>query len=167
MFSLSKIALFSLISFATLALAIPAPEPRQENAKTLIADANIRLEQAMFPVGSSAYLSDSVTLLYAHGLRIACVNSANATVDDVGPIIVTVTEIVIELTDALGGASLSGCTSQDVLGLISALLMVLSALTICHFPSDAYLLWYRLSLDRFAWHVVQTLVYWLLLVTLC
>ena len=109
---------------------IPAPEPRQENAKPLIADANSRLEQAMFPVGSSARLSFSVTLLYAYCLRIACVNPANATVGDVGPIIVAVTEIVIELTDALGGASLSGCTSQDVLGLISALLKVFFFLTI-------------------------------------
>jgi hypothetical protein len=57
MFSLSKIALFSLISFATLALAIPAPEPRTDNAKALLANANNQIAGIIAPVGSSACFS--------------------------------------------------------------------------------------------------------------
>ena len=56
MLSLSKIVLFSLISFATLALAIPAPEPRSANTKALFAGANNQLVNTMYPVGSSLVL---------------------------------------------------------------------------------------------------------------
>ena len=53
MLSLSKIALFSLISFATLALAITAPEPRSVNARALFTAANVQIVNTMCPVGSS------------------------------------------------------------------------------------------------------------------
>ena len=134
MLSLSKIALFSLISFAALALAVPAPEPRQSNAKTLLTNANSQIVQTMYPVGSSAYLLFSVMLLYAYGLRIGCVNSNNATAGSVGPIITEVTEIVSDLVSGLRGSSLSGCTTQDILELVATLLKVLFPLPPVVFP---------------------------------
>ena len=134
MLSLSKIALFSLISFAALALAIPAPEPRQSNAKTLLTNANSQIVQTMYPVGSSAYLSFSVMLLYAYGLRIGCVDSNNATAASVGPILEVVAGIVGDLVSDLQGASLSDCTKQDILGLVATLLKVLFPFPSVVFP---------------------------------
>jgi len=102
MLSLSKIALFSLISFAALAFAIPAPETRQVNAKTLLTNANNQVVQTILPVG--------------------CVNSNNATAGLVGPILANVTYIVNGLVTDLQGASFDGCTSQEILGLVATLL---------------------------------------------
>ncbi|KAH9067538.1 hypothetical protein EDB87DRAFT_3591 [Lactarius vividus] len=107
MFSPIKVALFAFISFATLAVAIPAPEPRHADAKALITGTNVLLRKALLPI--------------AH------VNSANATSEYVSPAIDQVVEIVTELVDALRGSSLSGCgcTSQDILELVSATLQII------------------------------------------
>ena len=130
MLSLSKVALFSLISFAALVLAITAPEPRQLNAKTLLTNANNQVVQTIYPVGSSAYLSFSVMVLYSiYGFRIGRVNSNNATADLVGPILEDVTEIVSGLVSDLKGASLSGSTTQDILELVATLFKVLFPLS--------------------------------------
>jgi hypothetical protein len=53
MLSLFKVALFSLISFATLALAMPASEPRTLNAKDLLNDVKDQIGNALAPVCSS------------------------------------------------------------------------------------------------------------------
>jgi hypothetical protein len=127
MFSPIKIALFALISFATLAVAIPAPEPRHADAKALITDCNYRLQSVILPIGTSACLSFPLTQVYAHGLRIAYVNSDNATSEYVSPVLDEVVVILTDLVDGLQGSGLSGCgcTSQDILGLISTTLQVL------------------------------------------
>jgi hypothetical protein len=49
MLSLFKVALFSLISFATLALAMPASEPRTLNAKDLLNDVKDQIGNALAP----------------------------------------------------------------------------------------------------------------------
>jgi len=100
MFSLSKIALFSLISFATLALALPAPEPRSVNAKTALTDATKRLEICMLPV--------------------ACATPSNNTANNIVPILTEATSILTELTYTLEGASL-GCTVEELLELVADL----------------------------------------------
>ncbi|KAI9465355.1 hypothetical protein BJY52DRAFT_1388878 [Lactarius psammicola] len=107
MFSPIKIALFSLISFAALAVAIPAPEPRHADAKALITGTNVLLKKALLPI--------------AH------VNSANATSEYVTPVIGEVVEIVTDLVDALRGSGLSGCgcTKDDILVLISTTLQII------------------------------------------
>ncbi len=127
MFSPIKITLFALISFATLAVAIPAPEPRHADAKALITSTNVLLKKAVLPIGTSACLSFSFTLLYAHRLCIAHLHSANAMSECVTPVIGEVVEIVTDLIDALRGSGLSscGCTSHNILVLISTTLEVL------------------------------------------
>lgn len=50
MFSLAKFALFSLISFATLALAIPSPAGQLKDPRALIAQANGVLEGTVLPL---------------------------------------------------------------------------------------------------------------------
>ncbi|KAF8262300.1 hypothetical protein EI94DRAFT_715290 [Lactarius quietus] len=105
MFSLSKIALFSLISFATLAFAIPAPEARSASAKALLYNANDQIATAMLPV--------------------ACATSTNATADYVAPLLTEVTQILDGLVSDLEGSDLSGCTTQEILTLLSNLLSVL------------------------------------------
>ncbi|KAH9046786.1 hypothetical protein EDB84DRAFT_1435231 [Lactarius hengduanensis] len=107
MFSPIKVALFAFISFATLAIAIPAPEPRRADAKALITGTNVLLRKAMLPI--------------AH------VNSANATSEYVTPVLDQVVEIVVDLVDALKGSGLSGCgcTSQDILELVSTTLQII------------------------------------------
>ena len=50
MFSLVKFALFSLISFATLALAIPSPAGHPNSPTALIANTNDVLEGIVLPL---------------------------------------------------------------------------------------------------------------------
>jgi hypothetical protein len=50
MFSLVKFALFSLISFATLALAIPSPAGQPNDPRALIAKANDALQGTVLPL---------------------------------------------------------------------------------------------------------------------
>lgn len=50
MFSLVKFALFSLISFATLALAIPSPAGHANDPRALIAKANDVLGGTVIPL---------------------------------------------------------------------------------------------------------------------
>jgi len=91
MFSPIKIALFALISFATLAVAIPAPEPRHADTRALIIGTNVLLKKALLPIGTFAWFSP--TLLYAHRLRIAHLHSANATSEYVTPVIGEVVDV--------------------------------------------------------------------------
>ena len=124
MLSLSKIALFSLISFATLALAVPAPEPRSVNTRALFAGANVQIVNTMCPVGLSTCLSFSSPLLYAYGLRIAYVTPSNNTAANIGPILTEVTSIVNEFIIALKGSNLD-CSVQEILELVADLIKVL------------------------------------------
>ena len=55
MLSLAKFALFFLVTFATLALAIPSPAGEPKDPRTLIANANAALETTVLPL-SSFYL---------------------------------------------------------------------------------------------------------------
>ena len=55
MFSLVKLALFSLISFATLALAIPSQAGHPKDPRALIAKANVDLQGTVLSL-SSFYL---------------------------------------------------------------------------------------------------------------
>ena len=109
-----------------------------------------------------------LTPKYTHGLRIAHVNSANATSQYVSPVLANVVEIIKDLVGDLQGTGLSGCgcTSQDILGLVSETLQVLLPSPPVVF-SDAHVLWDRSSLNHLALHAVHTLVYCLLLVNLC
>ncbi len=56
MFSPIKIALFALISFATLAVAIPTPETCHADTKGLITGTNVLLQKALLPICMSACL---------------------------------------------------------------------------------------------------------------
>ena len=123
MLSLSKIALFSLISCATLALAIPAPEPRSSDTKALFAGANVQLMTTMCPVGSSTFLSFSSTLLCAYGLRIAYATPSNNTATNIDPILAEVTSILNELLNAFKG-TYHDCTAKEVVELVADLLKV-------------------------------------------
>jgi hypothetical protein len=62
MFSLAKFALFSLISFATLALAIPSPAGQPNDPRALIAQANGALEGTVLSL-SPLYLPFHFTRL--------------------------------------------------------------------------------------------------------
>ncbi|KAN0137740.1 hypothetical protein V8E53_004224 [Lactarius tabidus] len=104
MFSLSKIALFSLISFATLALAIPAPEPRTATAQDLLTGACARLANTIQPL---SYCTPS-----------------NNTAYYIDPIVSDVTTILTELNAALKGSDL-GCTVQELLELVANLLQII------------------------------------------
>ena len=123
MHSLSKVVLFSLISCATLALAISAPEHRSSNTKALLAGANIQLATTMCPVGSSTCISFFSTLLYAYGLRIAYATPSNNTVANIGPILAEVTSILNELLNAFKGTN-HDCTMKEVVQLVADLLKV-------------------------------------------
>ncbi len=101
MFSPIKITLFALISFATLAVTIPTPEPCHADAKALITSTNVFLKKALLPIGTSACLSFFLMLLYAHRLCIAHLHSANAMSEYVTPVIGKVVEIVTDLVDTL------------------------------------------------------------------
>ncbi len=103
MFSPIKIALFALISFVTLAVAIPAPEPCHADARALIIGTNVLLKKALLPISMSACLSFSLALLYAHRLCIAHLHSANATSEYVTPVIGEVVEIIICRCDVIVG----------------------------------------------------------------
>jgi hypothetical protein len=107
MFSPIKIALFAFISFATLAIAIPTPEPRHADAKALIADCNGRLQSAILPIGQ--------------------LNSGDLTPEYVSPILGDVIEIINDLIGGLQESGLSGCgcTSQDILELIASTLQII------------------------------------------
>ena len=124
MLSLSKIALFSIISFATLALAITTPEPRSANTRALFAAANVQIVNTMYPVGSSTCLSFSSTMLYAYGLRIVYATPSNNTAANIGPILTEVTSIVNEFSIALKGSN-PDCSVQEILELVADLIKVL------------------------------------------
>jgi hypothetical protein len=133
MFSLSKIALFSLISFATLALAIPAPEPRTASAKDLLSGACAQVANIIQPLCSSTCLSFSFIYLYAYGLRIAYCTPSNNTAYYIDPIVSEVTSTLTELIAALKGSDL-GCTVQELLELVANLLQVLLPSSSAVFP---------------------------------
>ncbi|KAN0137741.1 hypothetical protein V8E53_004225 [Lactarius tabidus] len=99
MFSLSKITLFSLISFATLALAMPAPEPRTANAKDLLTTANENLGNVLTSITS--------------------VTQSNDTADSISSIISEVQSIINELVEDLGGSSLSDSSMKEILGQVA------------------------------------------------
>ena len=75
-------------------------------------------------------------LVYAHSLRIAHIHSDNATSEYVTPVIGDVVEILTGLIGGLQESGLSGCgcTSQDILGLISETLQVLLPSLFVVFP---------------------------------
>ena len=143
MLSLPKIALFSLISFATLALAITAPEPRSVNARALFTAANVQIVNTMYPIDSSTFISFSSTLLYTYGLRIAYVTPSNNTAANIGPILTEVTSIVNKFIIALKGSNLD-CSAQEILELAADLIKVL--LSSSGFPLEGHVSWDRLSL---------------------
>ena len=147
MLSLSKIALFSLISFATLALAIPAPKPRSSNTKALFTGVNGQLVNTMYPVGSSACLSFSSTLLYAYSLRVACATPSNNTAVNIDPILTEVISVVNGLIYSLKESGLD-CTVQEILELVADLLKVLLPSSLVIFPLEAHVSCDRLSLIR-------------------
>ncbi|KAI0002112.1 hypothetical protein BJV74DRAFT_817006 [Russula compacta] len=107
MFSPLKIALFSLISLATLALAVPTQQDRSQDLKALISSTNLALQSAVQPLN---YLT-----------------SANETSDCIGPVIYEVVVIVTELVSDLQGSSLSGCgcTTHDIVELIAITLNII------------------------------------------
>lgn len=105
MLSLFKVALFSLISFATLALAMPASEPRTLNAKDLLNDVKDQIGNALAPV---SYVTQS-----------------NNTADCIEPIVSNITAIITELANDLEGSSLSGSTVKEVVELVADLLKVI------------------------------------------
>ena len=63
MFSLVKFALFSLICFATLALAIPSPAGHPNDPRALIANANDNLKGTLLPL-SPFYLPFYTSLVF-------------------------------------------------------------------------------------------------------
>ncbi|KAN0125538.1 hypothetical protein V8E52_000745 [Russula decolorans] len=106
MFSLVKFALFSLISFATLALAIPSPAGQPNDPRALIAKANDALQGTVLPLNY--------------------VNSANATHGCIDPILQEVVGIVWELTWALKELHLAGCgCTYDIIALIAIHLKII------------------------------------------
>lgn len=126
MLSPLKLALVAIVSFATLAIATPALEARSQDPKTLISDANRRLETAVLPFCMCPPFLRLVQHI-AHCLYIDFVTPTNATSDCFVPIIDEVVEIVGDLVGALEVSSLSGCdcTTQDILELIATTLEVL------------------------------------------
>jgi hypothetical protein len=64
MFSL-KIALFALLSFATLALATPTSRGQQpQNPKALIASSNVVLKQTLLPLSPCHFLLRHIARLF-------------------------------------------------------------------------------------------------------
>ncbi|KAI0274088.1 hypothetical protein BGY98DRAFT_936096 [Russula aff. rugulosa BPL654] len=104
MFSLVKLALFSLIAFATLALAIPSPaNPLNDpDPRGLIAKARTAVAETVVPLNY--------------------VDSFNGTSGCI-PVLQEVAVIVRELTWALKGLNLVGCgCTYDIIALIADLL---------------------------------------------
>jgi hypothetical protein len=70
MFSLAKFALFSLISFATLALAIPSPAGQPKDPRALIANANAALEATVLSL--SPFCPSTLHSIYSPPLIRLC-----------------------------------------------------------------------------------------------
>jgi len=103
MFSLAKFALFSLVFFATLALAIPSPAGHRDDPRALIAKANVDLK-----------------------LTFNSVNSTNATSGCIDSVLQEAAGIVRELTRALKGLNLTGCgCTYDIMALIAFQLKII------------------------------------------
>ncbi|KAI0302438.1 hypothetical protein B0F90DRAFT_1714752 [Multifurca ochricompacta] len=111
MFSPVKFALslFAFITFATLVIAMPSTElrPRTPNAKTFITSTNTLLERTLLPV--------------------VYVTSANATSNNITPIITEVVEIVADLVVSLQGIDLTGCgcTTSQILEELAVTLKII------------------------------------------